>query len=1221
MPTLGLPDGDRAPLIGGAFDDLANLAAQVCFVSTAAVFLRTGNQWQIAGQTGISNANLPSVRELLQGLQSQSEDWCEIREPEGTSLGSIRWVTALRVFTVRGERHGWLAVFDRTARKLNNSQRAGLQTVAHEVAMHLELGQQARHLAHYSEQHRKTETALRDSEAYFESLVESLPQAIFRKDLNGRFTYVNKRFCEALHRRRDDLLGLNDFDLFPAELAGQYVADDRRVLDTQETLERTEVNVTPGGEEHYVHVVKTLLIDSSGQPVGVQGSFWDVTAEKRTEQLLAYERDLLRALLDNAPDSIYFKDVHSRFLRASKALAKKFGFESADQLVGKSDHDLFSHEHADLARADEVRIMETGQPLLGFTEKETWPDGHTAWALTSKLPLRDANGKLAGTLGISKDITAQKLAQERLEHAEANFRGIVENAVDGIFQTTPDGRYLSANAALAKMYGFDTTNELIQSRTDIEHQLYVNPLRREEFQRILRDHDRLEHFESQVFRKDRSIIWISENARAVRNAEGELLYYEGTVEDITEQKRAEEELSRANLALAAARDAALESARAKSQFLANTSHEIRTPMNAIIGYSRLLLDTPLSNEQREYTETVRESAQALLTILNDILDLSKIESGKIAFEELEFDPRDVAEETVELLAERAYGKGLEITLQVDDDVPMRVTGDPGRWRQIITNLLGNGIKFTSVGEIAVHLSVVANTGAEAVLRIDVRDTGIGISETAQQKIFEAFTQADGSTTRRYGGTGLGLAISRQLAQRMGGDISVHSQEGVGSTFGFSAVFSHPVAPIPLPPLSKALKILVTDDHAPTREILIHQLTRWGVTVESAENGAVALKLLNQAAAEGHPFDSVFADLQMPEMDGLSLAYEIHAQGPGRSVAVVLLAPIIQRLDPALLGTVGVAAHLSKPVKTNRMRELVMRMATGEELTLSQDISSGRNFVQANGPAAGRPLKVLLAEDNVVNQRLAATLLRRMGHQVLLAINGLQALEMLNQETIDIVLMDCQMPELDGFETTRRLRRMESNGAFGRRPPHFVVALTANAMTGDREKCIAAGMDEFLTKPLEFEQLDAVLKTAANRGPQGSREVEPIPTPRPNAVPGNPAQAEVYDPRFISTLRSLRTEGEPDPVAELVDLFISDTPLRLKAAEDAFQARDAESLRVAAHTLKGSSNNLGGKRLSVIAGQMEVAVKQGQWDEIGTLLPQAKAELAVLCRHLEAEKLH
>jgi PAS domain S-box-containing protein len=1214
-------------LVGGAFDDLANLAAQVCFVSSATVFIRSGSNWQIAGQTGVSNANLPAIHELLAGLHQQTEDWCEIREPETSAPASIRWMTALRVFTARGERQGWIAVFDRTTRRLNNSQRAGLQTVAHEVAMHLELGQQARHLAHTSEQHRKTEAALRDSEAFFESLVESLPQAIFRKDLNGRFTYVNKRFCMALQRRKEDLLGLTDFDFFPEALARQYVADDRRVLESQETLELTEANITPDGTEHYVHVVKTLLIDSRGQPVGVQGSFWDVTAEKRAEQQLAHERDLLRALLDNAPDAIYFKDTQSRFLRASSALAKKFGYKSADQLIGKTDHDLFSKEHADAARKDELRIMETGKALLGFVEKETWPDGKTAWALTSKLPLRDASGRLVGTLGISKDITEEKLAQERLERAEANFRGIVENAVDGIFQTTPDGRYLSANQALASMYGFKTTEELIRSRTDIEHQLYVDPHRRDEFRRILRDHDRLEHFESQVFRKDRSIIWISENARAVRNEDGDLLYYEGTVEDITEQKRAEEELSRANVELAAARDAALESARAKSQFLANTSHEIRTPMNAIIGYSRLLLDTPMSAEQREYAETVRESAQSLLTILNDILDLSKIESGKVTFEELDFDPREVAEETVELLAERAYGKGLEISLNVAQDVPSRVTGDPGRWRQVITNLLGNGIKFTEVGEIDVRLEVASLASQNVLLRCSVRDTGIGISESAQKKIFEAFTQADGSTTRRYGGTGLGLAISRQLAQQMGGDILVQSTEGVGSTFGFTASFSRPVAPEKLKPLPRRPRILVADDHQLTRDILSKLMGSWGADVQTVPNGAEALHRLQAAAKEGHPFDSIFADLQMPEMDGLSLAYEIHALGLNQSLSVVLLAPIIQRLDPALLGTVGVGAHLSKPVKKARLRDLVERIAAGETLTLSSDIRSDRSLKRAGEAGSTRSLRVLLAEDNVVNQKLAVTLLRRLGHRVTVAVNGLQALDILNREPADVVLMDCQMPELDGFETTRRLRRMEGKGAFGDRPPHYVVALTANAMTGDREKCLAAGMDDFLTKPLEFEQLEAVLNTVAAKEGRGIETVpppaQPAPVPAPAATSSSPnANAngvEQFDPKFVSTLRSLRTDGEPDPVAELVDLFISDTPQRLAEARAAFVARNTEGLKLAAHTLKGSSNNLGGKRLSFLAGKLETSAKNSEWTDVETLLEEIGRELDALCRLLEAEK--
>jgi PAS domain S-box-containing protein len=1077
MATAQEPNTKRNLLVGGGFDDLANLASQVCFVATSVVFLRSGDTWQIGGQTGIGDANLPSVRELLTILEQETGDWCEIREPAAGISRGIRWLAGAPIVTARAERSGWVAVFDRTPRRLNNSQRAGLQTVAHEVAMHLELRQQAHHLAQYSEQHRKTEAALRDSEAFFESLVESLPQSILRKDLNGRFTYVNSRFCDAVQRRKEDLIGLNDFDLFPDELAREYVADDRRVLESQETLERTEVNIAPNGDEHYVHVIKTPLLDANGQPVGVQGSFWDVTAEKRAQQQLAYERDLLSALLDNAPDAIYFKDTQSRILRASTALARKFGFKTAEEIVGLTDSDVFSAEHAKGALADEQKVMETGQPVHGVTEKETWPDGHITWALTSKLPLRDTNGKIVGTFGISKDITEQKLAQERLEHAEANFRGIVENAVDGIFQTTPDGRYLSANLALARMYGFETVEDLIRSRTDIEHQLYVDSSRREEFQRLLHQHDRIEHFESRVFRKDRSIIWISENARAVRNAQGDLLYYEGTVEDITQQKQAEEDLNRANAALSAARDAALESARAKSLFLANTSHEIRTPMNAIIGYSRLLLDTLLSPEQREYAETVRESAQSLLTILNDILDFSKIESGKVTFEEIAFDPCEVVEETVELLAERAYGKGLEVVIGFDDNLPGKVSGDPGRWRQVITNLLGNAVKFTQAGEIEIRLSAEEQTPASVLLRCTVRDSGIGISDAAQQQIFEAFTQADGSTTRRYGGTGLGLAISRQLAQRMGGDIGVRSKEGTGSTFTFTARFNRPLPAAVPSPLARHLRVLVADDNQTARGILCQLLERWGIAVEPADNGANALSILRQAGP-GQPFDAVLADLQMPEMDGLTLAYEIHADGQAKSLVMVLLAPIVQRLDPALLSTVGVSGHLAKPVRVHRLRDLIERIASGGAILARQNTSKA--LADDGVKAASTSLRILLAEDNLVNQRLAVTLLRRLGHQVEVAANGHQALDSLRRDTFDVILMDCQMPELDGFETTRQLRRLEANGVFGQRPQHFVIALTANAMTGDREKCLAAGMDEFLTKPLEFELLNAALGVCDQR---------------------------------------------------------------------------------------------------------------------------------------------
>lgn len=510
---------------GGTLDELANLAAQVSVAPAAIIVLEERLGWIPAGHTGCSPEFIGAVLPVISRVAVSVHDWIELRDAQAQLPDGWRWLSCLPIRLPSGAVAGVIAVLDRSPRRLNSGQRAGLQTVARQVMVHLELRRQATDLATTTEQHRQTETRLRDNEAYFQSLVESLPQNIFRKDLNGRFTFVNGAFCRTVKRHKSQLIGVTDFDLFPEELSRRYVEDDRLVISTGNALEKTEVNVTPDGQRHWFHVIKTLLLDASGQPVGLQGSFWEVTQEKRIEEQLAQERDLLHALLEHAPDAIYFKDLDSRITRASRALAHRVGISDPNQLIGKTDHDFFDRQYADAARSDELAIIQTGQPILGRLEKENLPNGRVRWALTSKMPLRSPDGQIVGTFGLSRDITELQTAREQLERTEANYRGLVQNAVDGIFQTSPDGRYLNANLALAKMYGFDTVDELLASRTDIEHQLYVDPKQRDRFEELLNRNDKIDHFDSEVYRKNGRKIWISENARAVRDpSTGELLY-------------------------------------------------------------------------------------------------------------------------------------------------------------------------------------------------------------------------------------------------------------------------------------------------------------------------------------------------------------------------------------------------------------------------------------------------------------------------------------------------------------------------------------------------------------------------------------------------------------------------------------------------------------------------------------------------------------------------
>ncbi len=1201
-------DGHSAGM-GGPLDDLANMASQVAQVAATAIVLLDGPRLRVEGQSGLRHEESTMVEDLARRALDEGGT-LEARETPELQGASFRWALSTPVDLPSGGRAGVLLVFDRIPRRPTVRQRAALQTVAHEVVLHLELRQHATSLADTRARHREAEQMLRQSEFFFEALVESLPQHIFRKDLNGRFTFVNQRFCRLVDKPRDEILGQTDFELFRRDLALKYQADDRRVLDTGLTFEATEEHLTADGERQFVHVVKTPLLDRGGACVGIQGIFWDVTSEKRAEEDLARERDLLKALLEHAPDSIYFKNTRSEIVRASRAFARKVGREDPQQLLGKTDHDLFAPEHADRALADERQIMASGMGMDGKTERELWPDGRVTWVLTSKLPMRDARGNVVGTFGVSRDITELKRAQERLERAEAKYRDIVENAVDGIFQTTPDGHYLSANRALARIYGFASVEELMAARTNIGEQLYVDRRRREEFQRLLQEHDRIEGFESQVYRKDRSVIWIAENARAVRDPEGRLLYYEGTVEDITARKRAEHELEMA-------RDVAVESSRAKAQFLANTSHEIRTPMNGIVGMTRLLLDTPLTAEQRDHLDTLRSCADSLLTILNDILDFSKIESGKVQFESRPFDLRDLIEDTSELMAERAFGKHLEFTVWIDHRLPPIVRGDPGRIRQVLSNLLNNAIKFTQRGEVWLRVEVAEPMEGPLHARCEVSDTGVGITPEAMARIFEPFVQADGSTTRRFGGTGLGLSISRGLVRGMGGEMGVVSEPGKGSTFWFTLPLGDgvPASPGPPgPPAQVPLRILVVEDHPRSREVVAHELADTEFAPEFAATAAEGLARMRDAANAGTPFDLAILDLQLPDMDALTLAHEVHLSPGLERARLVLAAPLGQRLDVGLLRTVGVAAHLAKPVKRSRLLETLRAIASGEDAALSRSPAPGPAPQPRQEGLAG--LSILLAEDNIVNQRVALSMLRKLGLSAAVAADGKQVLAMLPREAFDVILMDCQMPELDGYETTHRVRLDEADAAFGRRVPHFIIALTANAMVGDRERCLAAGMDDFLTKPMELGALEAALRRAlafrhAAMGAPSPR-ADPLPHGPGSLLEPSPATAGSHDdaPAMdASVLAAMAIPDDPGAIHDLLALFESDFDSRSPGIEVAAASRDGRALASLAHGLKGSASNMGARRLACLLARVEAAAKQEDWLVIDATVPSVRPAAA------------
>jgi len=906
-----------------------------------------------------------------------------------------------------------------------------------------------------------------------------------------------------------------------------------------------------------------------GKPLRMSGTHSDITVQCMDEQRLQESEENFRTFFHSIGDMVVVASPDGEILFTNLSLQRKLGY-TGEELEGRSILALRPTRYHEEAKQI-MREMLNGSldqcllPMLAWNG-ESVPVESRVWK-------GNWNGQ-ACIFSVSKDLSAEREAQARFEQLFRNNPALMT------LSRFPERTISDVNNVFLQTLGYEAAEVLNGKRNVFD--LFLNPADENELSAQMQAQGHVDATELQLCRKDGSVLEVLFSGELIRSGGNQ--YFLSVMIDISDRKRIERELRESNRQLEAATARAGEMAKqaelasqSKSDFLANMSHEIRTPMNGVIGMTGLLLDSGLNDEQRHFADTIRSSSEALLSLINDILDFSKIEAGKLELEILDFDLQQLLDDFILSQALRAHDKGLELLCNPALDVPMLLKGDPGRVRQILTNLVGNAIKFTQGGEVALAVDCIGQNDKTATLHFTVRDTGIGIPQNKLGLLFQKFSQTDSSTTRKFGGTGLGLAISSQLTHMMGGEIGVDSQEGSGSVFWFTITlekqaFSGGGSRAPDPAM-KGVRVLVVDDNATSREILESRLKHWGMEPVLAGSGAEALAMRTDRQ---HPFDLALIDMQMPGMDGEALARAIRSGSSMQDARLVLMTSIGVRGDARRAESMGFAGFLNKPVRDQDLYNVLEQILKSEkEIPSIVTKHSARTEPVQPIVASGR---VLLVEDNSVNQQVALGILKKLGVHADAVANGMEALNSLQSIPYDVVLMDVQMPILDGYETTRRIR--ESVGTLPKSIP--IIAMTANAMQGDREKCMAAGMNDYLTKPISMaglaEKLGIWLKKHEERE-QG--------TP-PQSIDSS---QQVALATFNGAQMMVRLMNDKDLVKLVIHQFLEGIPTLIEELEAAIQQHNIEEVIRLAHSIKGVAANVSAEQLLSLSGRIEKEVRE------------------------------
>ncbi len=1020
------------------------------------------------------------------------------------------------------------------------------------------------------------EMALRKSQELYRILARNLPNTgILLFDHNLRHLIAEGKVLAQHGHSSATIEGKTLRDLLSPERAARLEMDYQAALMGHERTSEEEI----GSYIYRIHILPVHNEDDlifAGMIVAQ-----DITDQKRAEEALRTSESSYRFMAEHSTDMISRLTPDGTYLYVSPASRTLLGFEPGE-LEGRSAYDFFYPDDRELLMANHRHVLQSNN-ITTTTYRFRHKNGNYVWFETTGRAIFDEHsGQLIEIQCTSRDVTERQHAAEALRISEARYRAIVEDQTELICRFQPNGTITFINEAFRRHFP-DVNRVPVMQYIDLLS--WENPVAT---------------FEQRTELDNGSVRWYQWTNRVFFDDKRCPVEFQAVGQDITERKHAEAELQ-------AAKEAAEAATQAKSAFLANMSHEIRTPLNAIIGMTGLLMNTELNDEQLEFAETIRSSSDTLLSLINDILDFSKIEAGRLELEQQPFDLRDCIEASLDLLAPQAALKHVNLAYTIDDVTPPILIGDVTRLRQVLVNLLSNAVKFTDIGEVEVTVNTeqrddsplpsVLNSGHEHLpatpiytIHFAVRDTGIGIPNDRMDRLFQSFSQVDPSTTRKYGGTGLGLVISKRLVELMGGTMWAESSVGRGSIFHFTIkVNAAPDQPrrylnAAQPQLSGKC-MLIVDDNATNRRILTRQAQIWGMLPHAAATSAEALDLIRQ----GHTFDIVILDQRMPDMDGMALAAEIANLHAKPTPPLILLTSVGQRERSS--SQTEIAAFLTRPVKPSQLYDTLVAILAGrppQERAVPPRPSIDADMAQRH------PLRILLAEDNVVNQKVALRMLTRLGYRADVAANGMEVLDAVARQPYDVILLDIQMPEMDGVEAACLIRK---------RLPQIlqptIIAMTANALQSDREHYLNVGMDDYISKPVMMDELIAALERCK---PLDSRVRTPL-----NDRSGELPTPGSIDAVALKTLQMMIGDDSPELLSELIDLFIETTPDLLSDIRQAVEHADAPALAHAAHTLKSSSASMGAQNLALLCAELESIGKANSLDGASERVLQTEAE--------------